>query len=142
VPLLERPWLEQLGEEADPGRMIELWVANSRRVLGRVAPLMTVIRGTVGSEPELAAQWNFNEQQRPSALRALAEILDQRHLLRPDLAVEEAADLAFLSDSGEGYFLATTTLGWPPQRWEQTVIALLRTTLLAGASAPGTAGGT
>jgi hypothetical protein len=80
---------------------------------------MTVIRGTIGSEPELAAQWHTNEQQRRSAFRALTEILDQRHLLRPGLAIEEAADLAFFIDSVEGYFLATATVGWPPQRWEQ-----------------------
>src|SRR5690242_15028262 len=45
VPLLERPWLEQLQQETDPRRVLELWVANGRQIVERVAPLMRVLRG-------------------------------------------------------------------------------------------------
>jgi AcrR family transcriptional regulator len=134
VALVERPWLETLKAEPDPVRMIQLWVANSRAIMERIAPLMSVIRGTIGSDPDLAAQWSVNEQQRRTAFRALAQILDERGLLKHGLPVEDAADLAFLIDSVENYFLATGTLGWPPERWELTVISLLTTTLLTTAA--------
>ena len=130
VALLERPWLEQLKDEADPRRILELWVANSRRIMQRVAPMMTVIRGTIGSDHELAAQWHTNEVQRRTAFRALADLLSDKQLLRTDLNVDEAADVAFLIDSVESYILATATLGWNPERWELTVVALLTAALI------------
>jgi hypothetical protein len=106
-------------------------VANSRSIMHRVAPIMTVIRGSIGTDPDLAAQWRTNEGQRRTAYRALAQILADRGTLKPGLTVEEAAELAFLIESVENYFLATATLGWSPARWQRTMISLLATTLLA-----------
>jgi AcrR family transcriptional regulator len=130
VALLERPWVDGLKAEPNPVRIIELWVANSRSIMERVAPIMSVVRGTIGSDPDLAAQWSVNEQQRRTAFRALAEILQERGVLKPGLGVEDAADLAFLIDSLENYFVATGTLGWLPERWERTTISLLTSTLV------------
>lgn len=83
VRLLERPWLDRVKAEPAPLRMIELWVANSRSVMERVAPIMTVIRRTIGADPDLAAQWHVNEQQRQSAQVVLAQILADRGVLKP-----------------------------------------------------------
>ena len=130
VPLLERPWLDRVKAEPDPLRMIELWVANSRSIMERVAPILAVIRGTVGADPDLAAQWHVNEQQRRTAHGALAQILADRGVLKTGLTRQDAADLAFLISSVEGYFLATATLGWPPEHWERTTVSILTNTLL------------
>lgn len=135
VPLLERPWLDRVKAEPDPLRMIELWVANSRSIMERVAPILAVIRGTIGADPDLAAQWHVNEQQRRTAHGALAQILADRGVLKTGLTRQDAADLAFLIDSVEGYFLATATLGWPPEHWERTTVSILTNTLL---ETPGT----
>ena len=135
VPLLERPWLDRVKAEPDPLRMIELWVANSRSIMERVAPILAVIRGTIGADPDLAAQWHVNEQQRRTAHGALAQILADRGVLKTGLTRQDAADLAFLIGSVEGYFLATATLGWPPEHWERTTVSILTNTLL---ETPGT----
>jgi len=130
APLLQRPWLDRIKAEPDPLRMIELWVANSRSIMERVAPILAVIRGTVGAEPDLAAQWHVNEQQRRTAFGALAQILADHGVLKTGLTRQDAADLAFLIDSVEGYLLATGTLGWPPEHWERSTILMLTSTLL------------
>jgi len=130
VPLLERPWLDRIKTEPDPLRMIELWVANSRSIMERVAPILAVIRGTIGADPDLAAQWDLNERQRRTAFDALAQILADRGVLRTGLSREDAADLAFLISSVEGYFLATGTLGWSPEHWERTTVSMLTCALL------------
>ena len=49
VPLLERPRVTAIQEEADPHRIIALWLANGRQILDRVAPLMRVVRGATGT---------------------------------------------------------------------------------------------
>ena len=133
VELLERPWLDGIKAEPDPRRMIELWVANSRSIMERVAPILAVVRGSVGADPDLAAQWQANEQQRRTAHRALAQILADRGLLRTGLTRQDAADLTFLIASVESYFLATATLGWSPEHWESTTVSILISTLLGPA---------
>src|SRR3954454_19480659 len=45
VPVLDRPWLAEMHQEADPRRIIELWLVNGRSIVERVAPLMRVVRG-------------------------------------------------------------------------------------------------
>jgi hypothetical protein len=94
---------------------------------------MAVVRGAVGAEADLAAQWQVNEQQRRAAYRMLAELLDGRGALKPGLGVEAAADLAFLIVSPETYLVATGTLGWSPERWERVTVAMLVAALLGGA---------
>lgn len=130
APLLERPWIDRVKAEPDPHRTIELWVANSRSIMERVAPILRVIRGTVGADPDLAAQWDVNEHQRRAAHAALAQILADRGVLKTSLTSQDAADLTFLIVSVEGYFLATTTLGWPPEHWQRTTVSILTNTLL------------
>ncbi|KJE20541.1 transcriptional regulator, TetR family [Frankia torreyi] len=135
VALLDRPWLEELTAEPDPVRVIELWTNGSREIMGRVAPLLAVVRGTVGTDPDLAAQWGVNEGQRRVAFRALADLLADRAALRPGLTVEDAADLAFLITSAENYIVATGTLGWSPERWQSATVTLLVWELLGATAA-------
>ncbi len=135
VALLDRPWLEELATEPDPVRVIELWTNGGREIMGRVAPLLAVVRGTVGTDPDLAAQWGVNEGQRRVAFRALAGLLADRAALRPGLTVEDAADLAFLITSAENYIVATGTLGWSPERWQSTTATLLARELLGETAA-------
>ena len=130
VALLDRPWLEELTAEPDPVRVIELSTNSSRQILERVAPLLAVVRGTVGTDPDLAAQWDVNEGQRRTAFRALADLLADRGALLPGLTVEGAADLAFLITSAENYIVATHTLGWTPEHWQRTTATLLTLGLL------------
>jgi AcrR family transcriptional regulator len=130
VPLLNRTWLTELTAEPDPVRVIERWTAGGREIMERVAPLLSVVRGTVGSDQDLAVQWEVNEVQRRTAFRALADLLADRSALREGLTVEDAADLAFLITSAENYMVAISTLGWSAERWQHTTVTLLVEALL------------
>jgi AcrR family transcriptional regulator len=130
VALLDRPWMQELAAEPDPTRVIELWMVGGREILQRSAPLMAVVRGAVGTDPDLAAQWDLNQGQRRAAFQALADLLADRDALRPGLSVQDAADLAFLISSVENYVVAVTVLGWPPERWQQVTTSQLIRALL------------
>ncbi|HEY5879858.1 MAG TPA: TetR/AcrR family transcriptional regulator [Nakamurella sp.] len=132
VALLDRRWLQELAAEPDPVRIIEIWTDGGREIFERVAPLLAVVRGTVGTDPDLAVQWDVNEGERRTAFRLLADLLADRKALRPGLTVEDAADLAFLITSAENYIVATGTLGWAPERWQRTTAKLLARGLLRG----------
>jgi AcrR family transcriptional regulator len=130
VPLLERPWLKQIEQETEPRRIIQLWLANSRQILHRVAPLMRVMRGATGTDPELAAQWETNQQQTRTAYALLAQLLAGRDALKPGMDVDQARDIAFTITNVESYLQFTDVCGWTPDQWQERTAAILIACLL------------
>ncbi|MFF0147437.1 TetR family transcriptional regulator [Amycolatopsis sulphurea] len=130
VPLLEWPWVRQVREEPDARRALAIWVRNSRLVFGRVAPLLSVVRDAAGADPDMAAQWRVNQDQRYLAHRTFAEILAAKNGLRRGLTVSKAADVIFTLLSPEVYLLATRERGWGPVRWQTWLTELLANDLL------------
>jgi AcrR family transcriptional regulator len=130
VPLLERPWLKQIQQETEPRRIIQLWLANSRQILHRVAPLMRVMRAATGTDPDLAAQWETNQQQTRTAYALLAQLLAGRHALKPGMDIDQARDIAFTITNVESYLQFTDVCGWTPDQWQERTAAILTACLL------------
>jgi AcrR family transcriptional regulator len=130
VPLLERDWFDEIRREPDPSRALTAWVASSRAIYERVAPLLRVVRDAAGSDAEMAAQWTTNQDQRLTAHRRLADVLADKGGLRSDLSVERASDIIFALLSPEVFVLLTNERGWTPAEWAQWVDASLADTLL------------
>ncbi|MEV6304288.1 helix-turn-helix domain-containing protein [Actinoplanes sp. NPDC051861] len=137
VPLLDRPWLREIQEEPDPRRILELWLAGSREILRRVAPLMRVMRGAIGTDPELAAQWETNQQQTRTAFGVLAGLLADRAALRPELDPDQARDIAFTLTNAETYLQFTDVCGWTPDEWQERTAAILGAALLRNSDRQG-----
>lgn len=131
VPVLERPWVEEMRQESDPRRVIALWVDYGRDLFVRVAPVMGMVRDAATSEPEAAAQLAENEAQRLVAFALLPTLLADRGALREGLGIEEATDLVFALNSIEVYLLLTQVRGWTPQRWGAWLVPTLEASLLA-----------
>jgi len=133
VPLLDRPWMDELRAETDPARVLEGWVAASREIIERVAGVMGVVRDAAVVDPEMAEQWTVNEEQRAIAFRAFVDLLVARGGLREDLTAEEATDIVVAVLSIEVFLLLTTKRGWTPERWQRWTTETLRAGLLTGA---------
>jgi AcrR family transcriptional regulator len=138
VPLMERPWLEQIRQEDDPRRIIDLWLTNGRAILERVAPLMRVMRGATGTDPELATQWSTNQSQTRTAYTMLAQLLADRGALRPGLDPGQARDIAFVVGNVETYLQFTDVCGWTADEWQERTAAILAAALLPPDSTGGT----
>jgi AcrR family transcriptional regulator len=119
VALLDRPWVDELRTAPGGPETVTVWLRTSREIFGRVAPILRIVRDAAGSDSEMAGQWALNQQQRHTAHRALAEILDAKGALRPGLTVDEAADILFALVSLELYVLLTVERGWAPEQWER-----------------------
>jgi len=130
VPLLERPWLTEIQQERDPRRVIQLWMATSRTILQRIAPLMRVVRGATGTDPELAAQWETNQHQTRSAHALLAQLLADRGALKPGIDLDQARDTAFVLANVETYLQFSDVCGWTLDQWQERTAALLAAALL------------
>jgi AcrR family transcriptional regulator len=131
VPLMDRPWVTEIQQETDPVRIIELWLATGRVILDRIAPLMRVLRGATGTDPEVAAQWDTNQAQTRTANGFLAELLARRGALKPGLAVEQARDIAFVLGNVETYLQFTDACEWTPDQWQERTAGMLTAALLA-----------
>jgi AcrR family transcriptional regulator len=127
VPLLERDWLAEARAETDPRRVLALWVSAGREIFARVGPIMGAVRDAAVVDPEVAAQWTTNEEQRATAFRVLVEQLDGLGALR--VPVEEAVDIVCALHSLELHGILTAR-GWTPQRWERFVVESLDHALL------------
>jgi AcrR family transcriptional regulator len=133
VALLERPWIEQIQQETDPRRIIELWMVTGRAIVERVAPLMRVVRGATGTDPELAAQWDTNQQQTRTAYGFLVSLLAARDALTPGLSVDRAVDIAFVIGNVETYLQFSDVCGWTLDEWQQRTGDLLSAALVGSA---------
>ncbi|MEV4515778.1 TetR/AcrR family transcriptional regulator [Dactylosporangium sp. NPDC049525] len=131
VALLERPWVEQIQRETDPQRIVELWMVTSRAIVERVASLMRVVRGATGTDPELAAQWDTNQQQIRTAHGFFVQLLAARGALKPGLGVEQAVDIAFVIGNVETYLQFSEVCGWTLDEWQQRIGELLSAALIA-----------
>lgn len=130
IPLLERPWMQELHATPDPYRAIELWLDASREIYERISPLMRIIRDAAGADPEMAAQWDTNQQQRVTAHRALAEALATKGGLRDGIDVEEATDVLYSLMSPEMYGLLVGDCGWTTSQWQHLIARLAAAAVL------------
>ncbi len=119
VALLDRPWVQQMRAERDAARVVTIWLHQSGLIFARVAPILGIIRDASSSDPDMAAQWEVNQQQRRTAHRMLALQLADRNALRRGMSVDQATDILFALISLEVYALLTTECGWTPGRWER-----------------------
>lgn len=133
VPMLDRPWVREVRETPDARRALALWLTHGRAIFTRVAPVMKIVRDAAGSDPEMAAQWQINLEQRLTAQRAIAQQLADKGALRPGLSVERAADIIYCLVSHEVYALFTRDRGWTPEEWERWMFTALEAALLPDA---------
>jgi AcrR family transcriptional regulator len=130
VPLLERPWVQQVRDEPDARRALGIWLRNDRDIYGRVAPMLSIVRDAAGADPEMAEQWQANQHQRYLAHRTLAEIVAAKKALRPGLTVQHAADIIFTLVSPEVYLLLTAEREWSPAQWQRWLTATITQAIL------------
>jgi AcrR family transcriptional regulator len=129
VALLDRDWLDPARAEPDQRRTLEIWVRNGRAIYDRIGPIMRVVREAAATDPEMAAQWQTNADQRATAFRVMVDQLAERGPLR--VPVEEAVDIVCAVHGPEVYEILVAR-GWTPQRWERFVVDTLASALLTG----------
>jgi len=91
---------------------------------------LRIIRDAASTDPDMAAQWQVNQQQRRTAHRMLAQQLADREALCVGTSVDEATDILFTLVSLEVYVLLTTECGWRPAHWRRWTTRTVATTLL------------
>lgn len=118
VPLLQRPWFAALQAAQDPGDVVQGWVHQSGVILDRVAPVLAVVRDAAAGDPDMAAQWAANREQRHTAHGEVVAILTRLHALRSGLTESRATDITVGLLSPDLFLVMTRECGWTTAQWE------------------------
>jgi AcrR family transcriptional regulator len=130
VSMLARPWVRQMREEPDGRRALAIFLATSRDILARLAPVLSIVRDAAGADAEMAALWQTIQQQRLADFLVFAGVLADKQALRPGLPVEHVRDIVFCLVSPEVYQSFTGQLGWTADQWERWINDNLTATIL------------
>src|SRR5712664_541609 len=130
VPMLDRPWVQQMREEPDGRQALDIFLSSSLAILSRLAPVLKIVLDAAGADPEMAALWQIIQQQRLADFVAFTQLLAGKQALRPELTVQHAADILFCLVSPEVYLAFTAQRGWTPDQWAQWASHTLTATVL------------
>jgi TetR/AcrR family transcriptional regulator of autoinduction and epiphytic fitness len=128
VPLLEREWVQQMRDERDPRRRLDILARNGTLILARIAPVYEVLRSAASVDPEIATLWERYKAQRFEGQRILLGILLHGARVRPGLTKSAGPDILFTIGSPETYSSLVRDRGWSSaqfERWYKDSLARL-----------------
>jgi AcrR family transcriptional regulator len=118
-PILEQAWVQEMREERDPLRRLQILAGNGRLILERRAAIDEVVRGAAGADQEIATLWERGKAQRFAGQRELLRIVMGAEGSRKGLDFETAADILYAIGSSETYRLLVVDRGWSGSRFER-----------------------
>jgi AcrR family transcriptional regulator len=126
VPAEEREYVRRIQAATSAGERIDLYAGAVCAILGRLSPLMLVLRDAAGQVPELATLRETISHRRAANMLRYAQDLASTGELRPGLDQREVADTIWATSSAELYQLFIGDRGWTPQRYERWLAATWR----------------
>jgi TetR/AcrR family transcriptional regulator, regulator of autoinduction and epiphytic fitness len=114
TPVGERSWYPAISAEPDPARLLRRWAEYLCDVNARVAPVQRVVQSAASSDPEIAEFWQRLNNQRFVGQSAIAQLLAERTVLRPDVSASQAADTLFVLSDAHLYDACVRDRGWSP----------------------------
>ncbi len=118
VPAEERDYVRRMMAQTGAREKLETYAAAVRAIGERLGPLHLVLRDAAAQAPELARIRDDINSRRAKNMRSLARDLIATGDLRPDLEVNEIADVVWSMNSAEFYYLLVRERGWAPARFE------------------------
>jgi AcrR family transcriptional regulator len=129
VATMDRPWYTDALAADTAEDMLRAYVAGTTTVLQRVAPVTRILQAAAANDPEVAGMWPHDVDPRYVVQHNAAKALVGKPGARPDMSVDEAADLLYGLLSPELYLLFVDERNWPRTRWEHWVSTTLHTQL-------------
>lgn len=131
LSMVERPLAEQIRQEPDPHRAVQL-MANLFTGIGRrYARIDEVLRGAAQSgEPGLRELWQTSEEQRLTGARIWATSLADKGPFRDGVDLDTATDLLWLHMAPDQYHRLVHVRGWPDELFHRWLIDSLTHSLL------------
>ena len=115
----QRAHVAALRAEPDPVVKLAIYARAVRETQQRLAPLFLAFRDASATEPEALEVWQDISSRRATNMRKFVRDLQATGRLRPDLSVNDAADIVWATNSSELYVMLTVERRWTPKRFER-----------------------
>jgi AcrR family transcriptional regulator len=115
----DRAPIKAMRAEKDPAKKLAIYAHAICEIHQRLAPLFLALRDASSTEPEAQEVWQQISDRRAANMRRLVGDLRDSGGLRPDLSINEGADIVWAMNSAELYVLLVVERGWPIDRFEQ-----------------------
>jgi len=125
-----RDLVDQIRAADDPRHRLRLVAELTRRSYEASLPEFELMRGAAAVAPEISAVAQQVESRRRGNQARLAAYLEERGLLRSDLAHDEATDIIWTLTSYDVYRALIGERCWPPDRYQAWLAETLAATLL------------
>jgi AcrR family transcriptional regulator len=136
VTLPDRPFVADIRALTDPRAKLARYAQHLAQTHARQADVMIALAGAATADPDAAAIWRKNVEERRSGMVMFAADLAATDSLRPDHDADSAADILWLAMDVRNYDWLVRQCGWSPeqyQRWyvDTVAAAILNSPLLA-----------
>jgi AcrR family transcriptional regulator len=115
----DREYVKEMQAASDPVEKLAIYAHAVREIQARMAPLHLALRDASSTEPEVEEVWREISERRAANMHRLVINIKSTGRLRSDLAVNDAADMMWATNSAELYIMLTVDRGWSPQRYER-----------------------
>jgi AcrR family transcriptional regulator len=125
---------QAMERESEPHRQIELFASIATRIARRSAAINEVMAAAAGADPEIAALYDRQRQDRYKDQRRLARSLARTRALRRGLTETQAADTIWAIATTRTYRVLVHERGWEADQYERWLAHVLAGALLIGHS--------
>jgi TetR/AcrR family transcriptional regulator of autoinduction and epiphytic fitness len=133
----DRGWYREMLASTDARRQLALLSEHGTDIFVRVAPLIGFVEAARAGDATLDTAWQQTVMARRDALREQVEVVARNGALRPELGVDDAADIVYVLQRPETLRALTTECGWSIKRYKAWLYRTLCDQLLA--DGPGSA---
>jgi AcrR family transcriptional regulator len=114
----DRGWYREMLASTDARRQLALLSEHGTDIFVRIAPLIGLVDAARARDPNLGAAWQQTVLARREALREQMEVVARSGAIRPELSVDDAADIVFVLQRPETLRALTTECGWSIERYK------------------------
>lgn len=133
VALPDRPFVAEIRALADPRAKLARYARHLVEVNARQAQVMLALAAAATADPDAAAIWRKNIEERRRGMAMFAAELVGTGALRPDLDVEQVADILWLAQDVRNFDWLVRQRGWPLEQYQRWYVDTVSGATIAGA---------
>jgi TetR/AcrR family transcriptional regulator of autoinduction and epiphytic fitness len=128
--LPDRPFVAEIRALADPRAKLARFARHLAEVNARQAAVMIALAGAASADPDAAAIWRRNLDDRRRGMTGLAADLAGTGQLRADHDTETAADVLWLAMDVRNYDWLVRQRGWTTEQYQRWYVDTVAAALL------------
>ena len=123
MALSQRAFVAEVDTLTDPVAKLTRYARHLVEINARLADVMLALAGAATADPDAAAIWRKNQDERRLGMTPFAASLARTGALRPDIDVDRAADVLWLAMDVRNYDWLVRQRGWSLEQYQEWMCA-------------------